>query len=506
MPTVTIKTRLTLFFTVIVAVVLAVAMIVTYYNARYWRSEEFYSKLVSNAVATAAIILRSDNLSPRVLQPFRQQMLKTLPDECITIFNKQGKSVFHSGSRIVQITENEQKQAMMHQRYIVSEKDTSFGILSEYEHEQAVKNGKLAIAIGDTQKVIIPFLDENGNAPLSIFPAEKDTVIPVTGNIEYIVAISAVDLEGRKALQRLGTLLIFSYAISLLIVFTGGIIFAGQVLAPVSALRQKAERITATDLHIRIDEGKRNDELTQLAHAFNVMLDRLESAFTSQKQFISNASHELRTPLTAIAGQLDVLLMQPRTSDEYKNAISTVLDSMRQLNRLVNNLLLFARAESEQLKPLRIDDILFTALDKTKERYPGRTVDMQFLVSADQENSLVIFGNEDLLVAAIVNVIDNAFKYSDISSSVKITVAEPEKDKLRISVSDKGIGITSADMPMIFQPFFRSNRSSQFQGNGIGLALVKAIMDRHGGVVNVDSVEGKATVVTMSFPIFADTV
>jgi signal transduction histidine kinase len=496
----TIKTRLTLLFTALVAVILAIFAVATFSYAQHQRSEEFYSELLTDAIATAAIVLRSDNLSPQTLQPFQQQMLKTLPFERITIFNKNGQSVFHTGEQILHLSVYEQQQAMKRGRYEVTARDTGIGVLSEYEHQQALKNGKFAVTFADTQEVIIPFLDENGNfVPKA--PIDPQNVIPATGSAEYLVAVSSVDKRGMKELTELKNWLMGGYLASLLIVFFTGIYFASRAMSPITGLRQKAERISATDLHIRIEEGKRTDELSQLARAFNGMLDRIESAFKSQKQFVAHASHELRTPLTTIAGRLDVALMHSRSEEEYKTVMAEALDSTRQLNRLLTNLLLLSQTESELLKPLRIDDVLFSALRDIKKRYASRKIEIQIRITPDKENLLSIMGNDGLLKLAVLNVLENALKFSDAESLVTVYLEAYKKKWIILSIIDKGIGISPEDLPMIYQPFFRSNPSPEIPGNGIGLTLVKSIMDRHGGEVIIESIQGKGTTVRLSFPI-----
>jgi signal transduction histidine kinase len=496
----TIKTQLTLLFTALVAVILAVSSIGIYSYARYQRADEFYNELLADAIATAAIVLRSDNLSPQTLQPFQRQMFKTLPFERIAIFNKQGKCVFHSGEQILHLSEYEQRQALKRGRYEVTASDTGIVVLSEYEHQQALKNGKFAITTGDTQKVVIPFLDENGNIPSTSAVTPPIADIPNIGNVEYILAVSSVDKIGLKALARLRHWLIGGYFSSLLLVFFAGIFFASRAMAPISGIRRKAERISATDLSTRISEGRNRDELFQLAHAFNGMLERLEAAFKSQKQFVAHASHELRTPLTTIIGQLDVSLLHSRSEEEYRGVIASALESTRQLNRLLNNLLVLAQTESESLKPLQIDEVLFSALQDVKQRYAGRKVDLQFEVTPDQEKYLVVAGNEELLKIAIINVLENALKFSDGRSTVTISVEIHKEERVILRIKDAGIGISPEDLPMVFQPFFRSTPSNEVPGNGIGLTLVKAIMDRHNGSATIESVQGTGSVVQLSIP------
>ncbi|MCK7462303.1 MAG: HAMP domain-containing protein [Sphingobacterium sp.] len=158
----------------------------------------------------------------------------------------------------------------------------------------------------------------------------------------------------------------------MIIVFFAGRIFADRALQPVSNIIAQVNGISITNLNERIDEGNGTDELARLAGTFNGMLQRLESAFRIQKNFIANASHELRTPLTVISGQLEVILMKARENEEYRNTIISVLDDIKNLNNLSNRLLLLAQASSEiaeiTFSPLRIDDTLWNARTEILKR------------------------------------------------------------------------------------------------------------------------------------------
>jgi len=139
--------------------------------------------------------------------------------------------------------------------------------------------------------------------------------------------------------------------------------YSGRALKPISDVVKKVEDITITSLNLRVFEGKGNDEIGKLARTFNKMLERLETSFSMQKNFIANASHELRTPLTSINGQLEVLMMKERSSEEYKSALTSVLDDIKSLIVLSNRLLLIARTSAEGPvnfnKKIRIDEILW---------------------------------------------------------------------------------------------------------------------------------------------------
>lgn len=452
----TIKMRLALLFTFLVALILGCFTWLIYAFASYQRSEVFYSELKMNAIATATIVLRSDNLSDSILEPYRKKVLQKLYLESINIFNADNVSVFHQGDKSLTLNAEEKRNA--------SEK------------------GMVLLSSKETQKVIFPFLDEDKR---------------------YFVTISAVDEQGLKTMAKLRWSLVIGYVTSLLIVFGVGKWFASKAIAPLANITRQAEKLSATDLHVRVDVGTQRDELYQLAQAFNGMLDRLEKAFRSQKQFIANASHELRTPLTTMEGQLEVSLMKTRGQEEYRQTISGALEETRALRMMTNNLLLLTRADADillqDMREHRIDEILFSALEEAKQRHPDRTVEIEYLAIPQDDGCLMIKGNNDLLCNAFLNIIENAFKYSDPITVIKVTIEIAERF-LHLRITDTGVGITAEDMPRIFEPFFRSSRTNTVSGSGIGLTLVRAILERHSGTIKVESIPDQGTTFQVTLP------
>ncbi len=452
----TFKARLALWFTVLVALILGIFGTVTYAYAKFLRARQFYSELRADAVASATIVLRSDNLSESALQPFRRKLLNKLPHESVGIFDLQNRVAFHSGERPVQ--------------------------LDSADRDAALSAGLRLRTVRDTQMVFMSFEDEDKT---------------------YVVAIAAQDIVGLRTLAKLRIGLLLSYPVALLAVYVLGSWFAGRTIAPIARITRQAEGVSASDLHVRIEEGTQQDELSHLAHAFNGMLDRLETAFRSQRQFIANASHELRTPLTSVEGQLEVALMQPRSTEEYRTLLSSVYDDVRALKRSTNNLLLLARAESgwagRRSEPQRLDEILFSALEEAKRRHAQRTVEVAFANFPDDEARLSVVGNGDLLRSAVANVLDNALKYSPAGEPIKITLASTGS-RLQLQCADRGLGISPEEQQKVFQPFYRGAAVHSIPGSGIGLALVKAIVELHQGMVTLTSTPGQGTTVVLDFP------
>jgi signal transduction histidine kinase len=286
-------------------------------------------------------------------------------------------------------------------------------------------------------------------------------------------------------------------------VFVAGWVYAGKALQPISKVIDQVDEITISSINLRVQEGDSKDEISKLARTFNNMLDRLETAFKAQKNFIANASHELRTPLTTITGQLDVALMNERTNPEYKHIISSVLDDIKNLNTVSNRLLLLAQASSgtssAELVPLRIDDIIWQLKSELTKRNPEYKVNVSLDKDLIEEEQLTLIGNEQLMKTAIGNLIDNGCKYSP---DHQVNVSLENKDNVMIlQFIDSGIGIQPEDMKHIFEPFYRGKNASMIKGHGIGLSLVERIVILHQGAIHVHSAPGEGTNVTLTFPL-----
>jgi signal transduction histidine kinase len=232
------------------------------------------------------------------------------------------------------------------------------------------------------------------------------------------------------------------------------------------------------------------------------MLERLESSFAVQKDFISNASHELRTPLTSINGQLEVLLMKDRSTQEYKDAVESVLEDIKALILLSNRLLMVARSKSESVVNLgndvRIDEVLWQLQEEIQKYNKDYQVNILLGESLTDSDNLIISGDESLIKAAFSNIADNACKYSD-EHAVDIQL-EYTDQQIVLVFTDKGIGISSIELQKVFEPFYRASNAIKYPGTGIGLQLVSQIIKTHKGTIHITSELGKGTKVTVKLP------
>ncbi len=320
-----------------------------------------------------------------------------------------------------------------------------------------------------------------------------------------VVVASSVDEDGRQQLGQLRQLLAVGLLAALLVMGGGNWLFAGQALHPLRHMVREVDGITATDLSMRLTQAAgATDEIGRLARRFNRLLDRLEAAFAGQRTFVRDASHELRTPLTALIGELEVALLQAeRPQAAYRRVLQRTLDSARQLNELTNGLLQIARASDDPsqvpMATVRLDELLLQAHEQLLRRYPACRVDLDF-GEADDPDFLAVRGNEALLLSAVLNVLDNACKFSAGSGGTVTATLARTRTRLALRVADQGPGLNAADLQQVFVPFFRGSAARAVPGHGIGLPLAARIMALHGGTVRLESVPGRGTQVWLEWP------
>lgn len=323
-----------------------------------------------------------------------------------------------------------------------------------------------------------------------------------TGSSEFVVIGAAIDKDGHLHMKKLGIVLMVVCLISLISFFFAGWFFSGKALKPISDVVKKVEDISITSLNLRVPEGNGTDEIGRLAKTFNKMLERLETSFGMQKSFIANASHELRTPLTSINGQIEVLMMRDRTTEEYKNTLGSVLEDIKSLIDLSNRLILIARTSSEgpsgYNNKISIDEIIWQSLEEVKRFNPSYNVNLSLDNSVTDSEKIIVAGDEYLLKTAVSNLIANACKYSS-DHSVLIGVGREDK-YVKVIFEDKGIGIREEDIQKILEPFYRGTNTVAIPGTGIGLSLVNQIVKNHNGTINITSKLGEGTRITLLLP------
>ena len=321
------------------------------------------------------------------------------------------------------------------------------------------------------------------------------------GPRQFVIA-AAYDENGEDHLNFLRNMLLVGFSLSSVLVFVLGQVFANRIMRPVADIIKRVHEITSTNLSERLDITRGRDEITEIANTFNNMLDRLETTFEMQRNFIANASHEFNTPLTSILGETEVILHAPRSQEDYVTSLRVIQHEAKKLHDLTSSLLKLSNisydGNKQKIEPVQVDELLMSIKIHLDQRMPHNNVNVlaQNLESGPEVYTLV--GSRVWLELALTNIIQNAIKYSD-NKEVLVTLSATENDFF-IEISDLGIGISKEDMVHIFEPFFCGGNTAHYKGYGIGLPLAARIVKLHGGNIKIFSKPNIGTKVTLQFP------
>ena len=442
-----IRQKLTLSFTLTVILVLSVFAVAIYYFASQYRKGEYFNALDQRVEITEKMFLEKENLPPETYALIREQFLNKLPAETEEVINiKDGlENLIYPSLFLNRLQSNDH---------------------AYFENDSVQGVGKIFHLAG--------------------------------GN--YAVIITAKDPSGKRMLAYLRTIIMVALACSISMVALVSFYISTAVLNPITQKIKKANAISARNLHERLTVKNPDDEIGALAVAFNNLLDRLTSAFDAQRAFVDNASHEMRNPLAAIIGEAELALERDRNKEAYVESFQSIAAEANRLNLLVNNLLHLANIGYREVSVNRelIDpkELIMETKNKFDFIRPENKIDIQF---GSGINNRFILGSDHLLQTALINIFDNACKFS-ANKTVAVKV-EGNQAELVISISDSGLGIPPEDIPKVTQPFHRANNVRHIEGSGIGIPLTAKIMELHFGKIEITSTLSQGTTVVISLPI-----
>jgi heavy metal sensor kinase len=326
--------------------------------------------------------------------------------------------------------------------------------------------------------------------------------IPLSAQGNEVIGQIAVPLAHIEAqVDTLKRILIYVAGVLLAISAVGGWLLAGRALRPIDELTRRAQQISAHDLRQRLNLDQ-DDELGRMAATFDDMIARLEEAFARQKRFTSDASHELRTPLTVMQADLGLALARPRSAEEYRQTLVSMDEEVSRLSSIVNDLLMLTRLDVDPAgmphEPVALHELL-TGLAR---HVRAIAAERDIAVSADRLEPVTMVGDPTRLRQLFTNLLDNAVTYTQPGGRVTLRL-ERTRDSARISISDTGIGIAVADLPRIFERFYRAGeaRAQNPHGTGLGLAISHSVVQAHRGEITVQSTPGAGTTFTVLLPV-----
>ena len=447
-----ISTRLSIKFSTISSTIFIAFASTVYFFSSNYRQRDFQERLKERIVITEKIFLEKETFSPIELEKINNQFLHTLPKE------------------------TEEVILIKHGREPVF----------KYDYPREIKN-KLLV------KEIYNFENNDAQGASRIFQ--------VNGK-NYLIIVTAVDQIGLQNLFFLRNIILLLALIGIPLIFIGSFIISKRALLPISKKIDKANSISASNLNQRLIVYNSNDELGKMAIAFNKLLDRLEASFEAQKSFIRNASHEIRNPLTAIMGEAEVAISKSRSNNEYLESLTIVLNEAERLNATVNNLLQLSKVEGSEenirYEPIRFDEFLNELKESFDFLNPKNKIKLN-VPEVSEKVTFTISGNKNLLKTAIINLFDNACKFSN-NGKVYIALSQ-NSSNLTLTITDNGIGIDKKDIEKITTPFYRGNNARKIKGSGSGLSLSSKIINLHKGTLEVKSSSEIGTEVRVNLPL-----
>jgi two-component system, OmpR family, sensor kinase len=322
-----------------------------------------------------------------------------------------------------------------------------------------------------------------------------------SGRVVNLVQVGMSLEISEKARRRFLLTMAAVFPIGLFLAGGGGWLLARRALGPVDRMVETARRISAEHLAARLQDAGGNDELSRLAKTLNEMLERLDTSFTQIRQFSADASHELQTPLTILKGEIEVALRNPRTPEEYEDVLRSALEEIDRVARLVDGLLLLARADAGVLRL----DLQPVDLSRVVEDVFGQAVVLSEksgvqLIRRDTQ-PIFIRGDYDRVRRLVLNLVDNAIKYTPPGGQVAISLGR-EGGNAALRIEDTGVGIPPEEQEKIFQRFYRTSEGrTRNQGSGLGLCIAGSIAAAHGGEIRLQSVPGQGSTFTVLLPL-----
>ena len=331
----------------------------------------------------------------------------------------------------------------------------------------------------------------------------RNEVMPAGGGI-YLLVVGASMQPMEEALRSFLEALAWLIPSGVFLAAIASWFMAGKALEPVAALGKAAGEIAVSSLDRRLPVRGTNDELDKLAMQFNDTLARLENAVGEMKQFTASISHEFRTPLAVLRGEAEIALMQADSSEQLRRVLASQLEEFEKLTRMINQLLTLARAESGEVAIAREPVNISSMAQSIAEQLEPVAASKDVRLSWNCDGNVTLQGDASWIERVVLNLIDNAIKFTRPGGHVGINVSSNGADAI-FEVADEGIGIPPEAVPHIFERFYRADpsRANRADGAGLGLSLVKWAVDQHHGTIHVESAPENGTRFVVKIPLSA---
>ena len=372
---------------------------------------------------------------------------------------------------------------------------TSFILYDAYNNVEAnTDNNDSLIYVSPNYEVFNEYEDTDGRWLIYDQQIEEDEEI-----VGWIRAYSSLDSVS-SALKNLRTIILIASPIYIIVGILGGLFISKKSLKPIDDITKTVQIISTGDLSQRLNMPDAGDEVSRLAQTFDRMIEKLDDSFKKEKRFTADASHELRTPISVIMANAEDMLSKDRSKEEYKESLNIILCEIKKMRNMVSKLLMLSKGDEDSMKysfeyidlGLLIEGVVEEMVDYEKEK--------NIMISYGYKEDVIIKADQTLIIRLMMNLIDNAIKYSEGNSQIEVFLNKA-KDFAEVVVKDSGIGIPSEELDKIFNRFYRVDKSRTGEGTGLGLSLVKHIVDIHNGSISVKSELSVGTEFIIEFPL-----
>ncbi|PBI87832.1 Sensor protein CzcS precursor [Flavobacterium sp. ACN2] len=430
----TLKNRISLLVSLLFTILFGLASTVIFILYSNYRKEEFRDRLEIKALSNIKLLVNVKQIDNQLLKIIDQNSINKLYDEKTLVFDSNYKLIYSS------IDDAKINWSVEDLKYLKKNK-TFFKQQGDYE-------------------VYGVFYDTN----------DKD----------FYALISATDDYGKKKLLFLRYTLVVSYIFFTTICWLLTSFMVRKAMNPLLAFHQKIKNINENNLDTRIASNSTKNEVDLLADEFNFMMDRIEVSYQKQKEFTAHASHELRTPLSRMTSQIENAIADPDLKPKNNSFLKNILADVNHLGELINSLLILSKIDNrntENIEIQRLDEILFSSIEKINKTFPDFAILFEMEESDDLDTALEIKGNKNLLEIALTNILKNAYIYSD-NKQAKVKIST-DHYHLIISVSNTGETLNEEEQKNLFEPFMRGQNSKRTSGFGLGLRIVHRILTVH---------------------------
>lgn len=430
----TLKTRFSLIFSLLFSVVLATILWVVYYLFADFRRDEFSERLSEKAQTTVRLLLEVKEVDNNLLRIIDRNAVN-MYNERILVFNDRMELMYKS-----------------------------------------VDDATVSWTPADLQRIKEEQRVFKRSAKMDVLGLYYDFE-----NRDYFVLVAAEDRYGNSKLNYLAYLLAGAFLVGTALVWGVSFYVSRRSLAPLGKVTRQIREITGRNLTVRLPQSGSQDEINDLSGSFNQMMDRIDRAYSSQKEFTANASHELRTPLARMIAQLENLLKETPPDVRQEAVLRSIAEDSYLLSDIVTSLLLLSEMESSDklngFRPVRLDEVVFLSAARLVRSYPTFRLQFEIEQPEGREVNLEVAADETLLAIAVGNLLKNAHLYS--STGVVQCVLREEGGHVQLVILNQGPVPEVDDTSMLFQTFTRGSNSVSKPGSGIGLSIVNRIMNYH---------------------------